>query len=154
MKGMFDALGQLLCLDLPDHWLRGVENEDQGLLVEKQRLDGLQMQLHLVRQPYRNKQRIGLMNTWYKYNNIGILGKRSGQSHRKIHQSRQDPTQYIRPDHNIFTQRYAKLICASLFNIIKTLWDTQLLSQCNYRALTLQNAVLYRTFLLFTHSLR
>lgn len=33
MKGAFDARGQVLCLDLPDQWLWGVEHEDQGLLV-------------------------------------------------------------------------------------------------------------------------
>lgn len=46
MKGAFDARGQVLCLDLPDQWLGGVEHEDQGLLVAQQRLDGLQMQLN------------------------------------------------------------------------------------------------------------
>lgn len=50
MKGTFDAQGQVLCLDLPDQWLGGVKHEDQGLLVAQQRLDGLQMQLNLVKQ--------------------------------------------------------------------------------------------------------
>lgn len=49
MKGTFNAPGQVLCLDLPDQWLGGVEHEDQWLLVVQQRLDGLQMQLNLVR---------------------------------------------------------------------------------------------------------
>lgn len=46
---MLNAQGQVLCLDLPDQWLGGVEHEDQWLLVAQQRLDGLQMQLNLVR---------------------------------------------------------------------------------------------------------
>lgn len=50
MKGTLNARGQVLCLELPDQWLRGVEHEDQWLLVAQQRLDGLQMQLNLVRQ--------------------------------------------------------------------------------------------------------
>lgn len=48
MKGMLNAQGQVLGLDLPDHWLGGVEHKDQWLLVAQQRLDGLQMQLNLV----------------------------------------------------------------------------------------------------------
>lgn len=47
MKGMLNAWGEVLRLDLPDEWLGGVEHEDQRLLVAQQRLDGLQMQLHL-----------------------------------------------------------------------------------------------------------
>lgn len=44
---MLDARGKVLCLDLPDQWLGGVEHEDQWLLVAQQRLDGFQMQLNL-----------------------------------------------------------------------------------------------------------
>lgn len=47
MKGMLDARGKVLCLDLPHQWLGGVEHEDQWLLVAQQRLDGFQMQLKL-----------------------------------------------------------------------------------------------------------
>lgn len=47
MKGMLDARGKVLCLDLPHQWLGGVEHEDQWLLVAQQRLDGFQMQLNL-----------------------------------------------------------------------------------------------------------
>ena len=39
--------GELLCLDVPDDGLRGAQHEGEGLLVDQQRLDGLQMQLHL-----------------------------------------------------------------------------------------------------------
>lgn len=49
MKGMLNAWGEVLRLDLPDERLGGVEHEDQRLLVAQQRLDGLQMQLHLER---------------------------------------------------------------------------------------------------------
>lgn len=47
MKGMLNAWGEVLRLDLPDERLGGAEHEDQRLLVAQQRLDGLQMQLHL-----------------------------------------------------------------------------------------------------------
>lgn len=57
MKGAFDARGQVLCLDLPDQRLGGAEHEDQGLLVAQQRLDGLQMQLNLVRKRGKKKRR-------------------------------------------------------------------------------------------------
>lgn len=53
---MFNARGQVLCLDLPDQWLGGVEHEDQWLLVALQRLDGFQMQLNLVRQKKEKKR--------------------------------------------------------------------------------------------------
>jgi len=43
MKGMFDAQRQVLCLDIPDEWLGGVEHKDQGLLVVQHGLDGFQM---------------------------------------------------------------------------------------------------------------
>lgn len=46
---MLNARGQVLRLDLPDQWLGGVEHEHQWLLVAQQRLDGLQMQLNLIR---------------------------------------------------------------------------------------------------------
>lgn len=49
MKGMLNARGQVLRLDLPDQWLGGVEHENQRLLVAQHRLDGLEMQLDLVR---------------------------------------------------------------------------------------------------------
>lgn len=49
MKGMLNARGQVLRLDLPHQWLRGVEHKDKRLLVVQQRLDGLQMQLNLVK---------------------------------------------------------------------------------------------------------
>lgn len=49
MKGMLNARGQVLRLDLPDQWLGGVEHENQWLLVAQHRLDGLEMQLDLVR---------------------------------------------------------------------------------------------------------
>lgn len=57
MKGAFDARSQVLCLDLPDQRLGGVEHEDQGLLVAQQRLDGLQMQLDLVKQRKKKQKR-------------------------------------------------------------------------------------------------
>lgn len=49
MKGMLNARGQVLCLDLPHQWLRGVEHKDKWLLVVQEGLDGLQVQLHLVK---------------------------------------------------------------------------------------------------------
>lgn len=62
---MFDAQGQVLCLDLPDQWLGGVKHEDQGLLVAQQRLDGLQMQLNLVRQKSHIKDSTGITVSLY-----------------------------------------------------------------------------------------
>lgn len=60
MKGMFNAQGQVLRLDLPDQRLGGVEHEGQWLVVAQQRLNGLQMQLDLKRQlkntEWRHKQ--------------------------------------------------------------------------------------------------
>lgn len=52
---MLNARGQVLCLDLPHQWLRGVEHKDKWLLVVQQHLDGLQVQLNLVksRKKYR-----------------------------------------------------------------------------------------------------
>ena len=58
MKGMPDAQGKVLCLDLPDQWLGGVEHEGQWLLVAQQRLDGFQMQLNLEQQWKKKKKRI------------------------------------------------------------------------------------------------
>lgn len=46
---MLNARGQVLRLDLPDQRLGGVEHENQRLLVAQHRLDGLEMQLDLVR---------------------------------------------------------------------------------------------------------
>lgn len=56
MKGMLNARGQVLRLDLPDQWLGGVEHENQWLLVAQHRLDGLEMQLDLVR-PQNERER-------------------------------------------------------------------------------------------------
>jgi len=47
VEGVFDTRGQLLRLDLPEQRLRGVEDEDQGLLVDGQRLQGLQVERRL-----------------------------------------------------------------------------------------------------------
>lgn len=49
MKGMPNARGQVFCLDLPHQWLRRVEHKDKWLLVVQQCLDGLQVQLNLVK---------------------------------------------------------------------------------------------------------
>ena len=78
MKGTFDAQGQVLCPDLPDQWLGGAEHEDQGLLVAQQRLDGLQMQLNLVRQKKKKSHK----GTTHRY--IGILRKIQGHKQRKF----------------------------------------------------------------------
>lgn len=56
MKGMPNAQGQVLCLDLPDQWLWGVKHKDQWLLVAQQRLDGLQMQLNLATPKEKKKK--------------------------------------------------------------------------------------------------
>lgn len=55
MKGMLNAGGQVLCLDLPHQLLRGVEHKDKWLLVAQEGLDGLQVQLHLVKARKRRR---------------------------------------------------------------------------------------------------
>lgn len=67
MKGMLNAWGEVLRLDLPDEWLGGVEHEDQGLLVAQQRLDGLQMQLHLERPKKRDRNQKEERDTGEQY---------------------------------------------------------------------------------------
>lgn len=46
---MLNARSQVLCLDRPHQWLRRVEHKDKRLLVVQQCLDGLQVQLNLVK---------------------------------------------------------------------------------------------------------
>lgn len=53
MKGMLNARGQVLRLDLPHQRLKGVEHKDKWLLVEQQRQDRLQVQLNLGKSRYR-----------------------------------------------------------------------------------------------------
>lgn len=57
MKGMLNARGQVLRLDLPDQRLGGVEHENQWLLVAQHRLDGFEMQLDLVRPQNEREER-------------------------------------------------------------------------------------------------
>lgn len=123
MKGVLDALGKLLGLDLPYQWLRGVEHEGQGLLVEQKRLDGLQMQLHLVKRTY--KQGIGAMYTWCKTvtqwltNSTRKLKQRFGGARENIYKSQ---PQCIMSSY--FTQLYCgninASICSCSLNIIQT----------------------------------
>lgn len=55
MKGMLNAGGQVLCLDLPHQLLWGVEHKYKWLLVAQEGLDGLQVQLHLVKPRKRRR---------------------------------------------------------------------------------------------------